>query len=66
MSRRRDITEAGANALAGLGVSLLLVEGLRLAGIWDAPSPVIAAVFFAASVARAYALRRLFRRADRA
>jgi hypothetical protein len=54
--------EAVANAFAGLGVSLALVWALRALGLWDAPAPTIAAVFFAASTARAFVLRRLFRR----
>ncbi len=56
-----DMTEALINAVAGLGVSLALVWALRAVGLWDAPAWVVAAFFFAASVARSYALRRLFR-----
>ena len=56
-----DLSEAIANALAGLGVSLALVWLLRAVELWDAPAPVVAGFFFAASVARSYALRRLFR-----
>ena len=59
--KRRDAAEAIANAAAGLLVSVGLVEALRAVGLWGAASPAIAAVFFVASVARAYALRRLFR-----
>ena len=59
--RRRDAIEAVANAGAGLLVSVGLVEALRAAGLWGAPSLAVAAVFFIASVTRAYALRRLFR-----
>lgn len=64
MSRSRDTVEALANAVAGLGVSLALVWALRAAGLWDAPAAAVAAVFFAASVARGFALRRLFRWAE--
>lgn len=56
-----DAAEAFINAVAGLGVSLALVWALRLAGLWDAAAPVVAAFFFAASVGRSYTLRRLFR-----
>ena len=59
--RSHDASEAVINAVAGLGVSLALVWALRLVGLWDASAPVVAAFFFAASVARSYALRRLFR-----
>ena len=62
MSAARDASEALANAASGLVVSLALVWLLRAAGFWDAPAPVVGGVFFAASVARAYALRRWFRR----
>lgn len=61
MSRRRDMGEAVANACAGLGVSLALVWALRALGFWDAPALAVAAVFFVASVARGFVLRRLFR-----
>lgn len=59
--RRRDAVEAWMNAIAGLGVSLAIVWALRAVGMWDAPALVVSAVFFAASVARSYALRRIFR-----
>lgn len=59
---RRDATEAIANAVAGLAVSWALVAILRAVGAWDAPALVVSAFFFIASVARSYALRRLFRR----
>lgn len=55
------MAEAWANAVVGLGVSWALVALLRAAGWWDAPAPVVSAVFFAASVARGFALRRVFR-----
>ena len=51
--RRSDAIEAVANAGAGLLVSVGLVEALRAAGLWSAPSVAIACVFFIASVARA-------------
>ena len=57
----RDHIEAWANAVAGLGVSVALVAGLRAVGAWDAHPLALSAVFFVASVARSYALRRLFR-----
>ena len=60
--KRRDASEAVANAVAGLGVSWALVAILRAVGLWDAPALVLSAFFFIASVARSYALRRLFRR----
>ncbi len=59
--RRLDSIEAWGNAIAGLGVSVLLVEALRAMGWWDSPALILSAGFFAASVARPYALRRLFR-----
>jgi hypothetical protein len=61
MTRRRDAIEAWANAIAGLGVSVALVWLLRRAGLWDLPALHLSAAFFAASVARSFALRRLFR-----
>ena len=62
---KRDAFEAWANAVAGLVVSWALVAALRAAGAWDAPALVVSAFFFAASVARSYALRRMFRRFER-
>ncbi len=62
--RRTDMIEAWANAIAGLGVSVALVWLLRWAGLWDASAFAISGVFFVASVARSYGLRRLFRRAS--
>ena len=59
--RRRDMAEAIANAVAGLAISWALVAGLRAVGLWDAPALVVSAFFFAASVGRSYALRRVFR-----
>jgi len=55
------LAEAVTNAVAGLAVSLALVWTLRAAGAWDAPAPVVAGLFFVASVARSYALRLAFR-----
>lgn len=60
--RRLDAAEALANPIIGAAVSVALVETLRALGAWDAPSPAVAAVFFAAGWVRAYGLRRLFRR----
>lgn len=57
----RDLSEATANAVAGLGVSMLLVWALRHVGLWDAPAWLVAAFFFVASVGRTYVLRRVFR-----
>ena len=59
--RGKDAVEAWANAFAGLGISLALVAFLRAVGAWDAPAWAVASLFFLASVARSYALRRLFR-----
>jgi hypothetical protein len=59
--RQRDHLEAWANAAVGLGVSAALVAILRAAGLWDAPALIVSAFFFVASVARSYALRRVFR-----
>lgn len=57
----RDALEAWGNAVVGLAVSAALVWLLRAVGLWDAPALVVSALFFAASVARSYALRRAFR-----
>lgn len=54
------LREAVANAIAGLAVSWALVAILRAVGWWDAHGLAVSAVFFAASVARSYALRRWF------
>ena len=61
----RDGIEAWANAIAGLGVSWALVAALRAFGLWDAHALALSSVFFAASVARSYALRRVFRAWER-
>lgn len=57
----RDGLEAWANAIAGLGVSVVMVWALRRLGLWDEGALSVAVWFFAASVARSYALRRVFR-----
>lgn len=59
-----DATEAIANAAGGLIVSALAVQALWPLFGWQASAPqsaAVAAVFFALSAARSYALRRLFR-----
>jgi len=60
----RDALEAWADAAAGLIVATALVWALRLAGLWDAPGWALSAAFFAVSVPRRYAVRRLFRRLE--
>jgi hypothetical protein len=62
--RSRDHAEAWLNAVVGLGISTALVWLLRAAGFWDAPALAVSSVFFAASVGRSYALRRVFRRGE--
>jgi len=62
VTRRRDLLEAGANTVFGLGVSWLLIAALRAASLWDAPAPLVSAAFVVASLARGYVLRRVFRR----
>lgn len=59
--RRSDMTEAITNAVVGLGISIVLVWILRAVGWWDASALAISAIFFVASIARGYVLRRLFR-----
>lgn len=61
MNRRRDAIEAWANAASGFAVSLAITLALRAAGWWDANALLIGCAYFAASVARSFALRRLFR-----
>jgi UPF0716 family protein affecting phage T7 exclusion len=56
-----DHAEAWANAVVGLAISTLIVVVLRALGVWNASPLVITAVFFGASVARSYVLRRAFR-----
>lgn len=60
----RDAAEAVVNAVVGLGVSWALVAFLRAVGGWDAHALAVSSLFFAASVARSYALRRIFRRGE--
>ena len=65
MTRRIDTAEALANATIGLGLSVALtLSALPLWGLEPslADSIGITAMFFFASTARAYALRRIFRR----
>lgn len=57
----RDAIEAWANAIVGLAISTGLIRLLRAAGAWDAPEVILSAGFFVASVARSYAIRRIFR-----
>lgn len=64
VTRARDHVEAWCNAVVGLAVSWALVALLRAAGWWDADALAVSVWFFAASVARSYALRRLFRWAE--
>jgi hypothetical protein len=61
----RDNWESLANAALGLLVSIAAVHVLRGLGAWDdLPAWAVAAVFFCLSVARARALRAIFRRAE--
>lgn len=62
--KRRDGTEAVVNAAVGLAVSWGAVEALRALGVWNTHALAVAAVFFVLSVARSYALRRVFRRGE--
>lgn len=58
----KHASEAFANALAGLLVSIAAVHALRAAGAWaDMPAWAVAGVFFALSFARARAIRWWFR-----
>lgn len=57
-----DKIEAIANAVVGLAISYALVASLRALGLWDAHAVWVTLVFFTASVARSYGLRRMFRR----
>jgi len=62
-----DGVEALTNAAVGLAVSALAVLLLWPLFGWQASAPQaagVSAVFFALSAARAYALRRLFRRME--
>lgn len=63
--KARDATEALANALMGLVVSAAAVHVLWPVFGWHVSAPQSAAVsmiFFLLSTARAYVLRRIFRR----
>jgi hypothetical protein len=61
----RDTIESFANAALGLLVSIAAVHALRAVGAWQTlPAWAVAAVFFGLSVARARALRAIFRRAE--
>ena len=65
MTRRIDTTEALANATIGLGLSVLTVQAAWPLFGWEATlsqSLAVTALFWALSVARTYALRRIFRR----
>lgn len=65
MTRRIDATEAAANAIAGLIISTATVQVAWPLFGWQASagqSIGVAALFFALSTARAYVLRRIFRR----
>lgn len=63
--RWSDHAEAFANAALGLLVSIAAVHALRAAGAWaDMPAWAVAGVFFALSLARARALRFIFRKAE--
>jgi hypothetical protein len=62
----RDTFESFANAALGLLVSIAAVHVLRGLGAWETlPAWAVAAVFFGLSLARARALRAIFRRAER-
>jgi membrane protein YdbS with pleckstrin-like domain len=61
----RDTFESFENATLGLLVSIAAVHALRSVGAWETlPAWAVAAVFFCLSVARAWALRAIFRRAE--
>lgn len=65
MTRRIDATEAAANAIAGLIISAATVQVAWPLFGWQATieqSSMVAALFFVLSTARAYVLRRIFRR----
>jgi len=65
MTRRIDATEAAANAIAGLVISVSAVHVAWPLFGWtvDAGQSVsVAAIFFWLSTIRAYAIRRIFRR----
>ena len=61
----KHASEAFANAIAGLLVSIAAVHVLRAAGAWEAwPAWAVAAVFFALSFCRAWVLRFLFQKIE--
>ena len=65
MTRRIDMAEAWANATVGLALSVLTVQAAWPLFGWEATLPqslAVTALFWALSVARTYALRRVFRR----
>lgn len=60
MNSRFDAVEALTNAVAGVVISVLITW--LVLGFTPAQSLAVTAVFFFASMARAYVLRRIFRR----
>lgn len=65
MSRRIDTAEAVTNALVGLGVSILAVHAVWPLMGWAVSagqSVTVSVMFFLLSTARAYVLRRVFRK----
>lgn len=65
MTRRIDGAEAAANAVLGLAVSVAAVWTVFPLFGWQVTGPksiAVSGLFFALSWARAFALRRLFRR----
>ena len=65
MTRAIDMAEAWANATVGLALSVLTVQAAWPLFGWEATlsqSLAVTALFWALSVARSYALRRIFRR----
>ena len=65
MTRTLDAAEAWANATIGLALSVLTVQAAWPLFGWDATlsqSLAVTALFWAMSVVRTYALRRVFRR----
>jgi len=65
VTRRIDGLEAAANAVAGLVISMAAVQIAWPMFGWQATveqSSMVAGLFFILSTARAYVLRRIFRR----